>query len=184
MNHTKLKFVTLSVLVHTLLILCIALHFKKQQGVFSIDQAVVNSYSYSSIQQVKHNFQVEHSKHAVQRLTNKTTINTIASHKSSYLTPADQNHSVEIINILHKAIAEKQIYPEAAIELHQSGTVKIGFTLTPTGQLKNIHIEQSSGHDVIDEAAMTAARSISDISEASKYLQRDSLFIVDVVFTL
>lgn len=91
-------------------------------------------------------------------------------------------HHEQLAQLLHDAIAANQQYPENAIELNQKGMVKIGFMLWPDGQLKNSSLLQSSGFELIDNAALTAVASISPMQEASRYLHQPEFFSVIVVF--
>jgi TonB family protein len=86
------------------------------------------------------------------------------------------------LQILHDAIAEKQSYPESAIALKQSGTVKIGFMLYPDGELKQVSLVKSSGIETIDAAAISAASSITTINHVQQYLQKPTYFTIDVEF--
>lgn len=88
----------------------------------------------------------------------------------------------EILLKLHAAIAAKQSYPESALELKQKGTVKIGFSLYPDGQLKNITLLKSSGFDEIDRAALNAVHAISPATAIARSLKTAEFFSVDIVF--
>lgn len=183
-NTRKVKFTLLSILAHITLLACIVLHLKNKHDIKTVEQPVIQSYSYSSSQQAKPNNVIHHSKQAIMKPLHKAISSATQKQSPSYSIVSENKQNMELLNILHKVISEKQIYPQTAIELHQSGTVKIGFTLTPTGELKKIFIAKSSGHNVIDEAAIAAAESVSSVPEAKSYLQHDEMFMVDVVFIL
>lgn len=87
-----------------------------------------------------------------------------------------------LLKILHDAIAANQSYPETALELNQSGIVKIGFMLSPEGYLSQIRILRSSGFASIDEAAFAAVQSISPIKGVAPYLGQPEFIVVDVIF--
>ena len=88
----------------------------------------------------------------------------------------------QVLKILHAAIAEKQFYPETALQLNQTGIVKIRFQLDPNGTVTDISLQKSSGIASIDAAAFAAVQTISPIKAAGIYLQRREYFSVDVVF--
>ncbi|CAN5236161.1 hypothetical protein BH10PSE19_BH10PSE19_06450 [soil metagenome] len=84
--------------------------------------------------------------------------------------------------MLHTAIAAKQVYPESALALNQTGIVKIAFTLESTGQLSNIRIIKSSGFTDLDSAAISAVEAISPIEGMERYIQKKDDFSIAVAF--
>lgn len=89
---------------------------------------------------------------------------------------------IKILEILHNAIAEKQNYPESAIEFKRRGIVSIGFYVSSDGTLSQIKLIHSSGFSDIDHAAMDAVQESSPVHAVSNYLQQQEYFTVDVVF--
>jgi TonB family protein len=87
-----------------------------------------------------------------------------------------------LLKILHDTIASKLVYPDSALLLKKTGTVKIGLTLHPNGQITNISILKTSGLDSMDNAAVSAVQSIPSIEQARIYLVAEKYFSVDVVF--
>lgn len=104
------------------------------------------------------------------------SINTLSPNKT-------ETHN-ELLKLLHQAIAAKQQYPEAAINLHQEGTVKIGMYIKPDGKITQLSILQTSGFNTIDLAALSAIQAISPFFPAKNFLQTTEYFSVDVLFSL
>ncbi|HTK80192.1 MAG TPA: energy transducer TonB [Rhizomicrobium sp.] len=48
-------------------------------------------------------------------------------------------------------------YPQLAMRLSHEGTVLLGFTVGPDGSVTNAHVLQSSGHDELDQGAISCA---------------------------
>ncbi|TAK73953.1 MAG: energy transducer TonB [Gammaproteobacteria bacterium] len=90
----------------------------------------------------------------------------------------------QLLILLHTAIAAKQNYPESALELQQSGTVRIQFLLYPDGHIENLTLLHPSGIASLDQAALNAVQAITPAKEAGRYLQNAEYFSVDVVFEL
>src|SRR3990167_1244340 len=88
----------------------------------------------------------------------------------------------KILMLLHEAIAEKQFYPEDAIELNQTGKVTIEFLLMPDGTLSRMNILETSHSKSLDAAALAAVIAISPIKSAGAYLKAPEFFTVDVMF--
>lgn len=50
-------------------------------------------------------------------------------------------------------------YPAVAQRLNQQGTTTVGFTVDTDGSVSNVHVVSSSGHDMLDDAAVRCASS-------------------------
>jgi protein TonB len=53
---------------------------------------------------------------------------------------------------------EKQ-YPPTAVRLNQQGTTIVNFTVDTDGSVSNVHVARSSGHEMLDDAAIRCATS-------------------------
>lgn len=63
--------------------------------------------------------------------------------------------------IIHAAKFRKQtppVYPKRALELNQQGMVTLHAEILPTGQPRKLKIAQSSGHRLLDNAALAAVK--------------------------
>lgn len=59
-----------------------------------------------------------------------------------------------ILASIRKRIMREQFYPREAREKKLSGTVRVGFKILDSGQLKYVRVIQSSGKPVLDKAAL------------------------------
>jgi len=50
-------------------------------------------------------------------------------------------------------------YPPLAMRLGHDGTVTLGMTIEPDGSVTNVHVVNSSGHDELDQGAVSCASS-------------------------
>lgn len=89
-----------------------------------------------------------------------------------------------LLAILHAAIAREQIYPESALALERSGRVTVAFILQTNGQVRDLHIAQSSGTTSLDRAALLAVTRAAPFAAAETYLTNEQSFHIDVVFNL
>lgn len=86
----------------------------------------------------------------------------IQNHKSAQLSKGQYNRLLEL---LHNAIAENQLYPENAQLLNQHGSVLLHFEILATGKIIHIVIEKSSGYPLLDQAAKNAVKSVSPFDQ-------------------
>lgn len=47
------------------------------------------------------------------------------------------------------------LYPSIAIRLNHEGVTTLGFTVNADGSVSDVHVVESSGHNELDEAAVT-----------------------------
>lgn len=76
-------------------------------------------------------------------------------------------------------ISRYATYPNEALELGISGKVVVQFTLTPHGQIKDIKIKNSSGHKILDDAAI---KTIKEISAKFPKPSRDTQIIAPISY--
>jgi len=104
-----------------------------------------------------------------------------SSKHSSHFNERGHEHAT-LLNLLHQAIARKQIYPEQALLQNQSGKVTLAFNLEPNGQIDDIHIQQSSGSVSLDHSANQTIQAISPFVAAKQYLHQTEEFTLDIIY--
>jgi len=67
--------------------------------------------------------------------------------------PPKQSYTDEHLGTIRTILQERLVYPKMAIRLRQQGEVKMGFSLSPSGEVSDISIESSSGFSLLDSAA-------------------------------
>lgn len=73
---------------------------------------------------------------------------------------------------LQAEIARHRSYPLMARRLRQEGTVAVGFVVQADGQLTAIELLESSGHRLLDEAALAAVREVARFRPIPEELDR------------
>lgn len=73
---------------------------------------------------------------------------------------ADSTH---VIARIRKKIRAKQKYPQIALDHNWTGITKVGFQINEDGSLKFIKILNSSGYEILDEAAVKAVKSAAPL---------------------
>lgn len=59
------------------------------------------------------------------------------------------------------ALAARKVYPFSAERMGVSGSVTVSFVVEPNGSFSAIQVRSSSGHDVLDNAALQTVRGLS-----------------------
>jgi TonB family protein len=86
--------------------------------------------------------------------------------------------------MLHEQIVHNRRYPVMAKRQRREGVATIRFDLFPDGDLLAVNVVQSSGYQMLDDAAIKAVKRVSPFRPASDYLTQAREFNVNVVFKL
>lgn len=96
-----------------------------------------------------------------------------------------RRHEVlEFLRQLHRKIAESQHYPLNARKLGLEGTAMIAFNLMPDGNAHAMRIRQTSGHSLLDEAALDAVQRVLPFKPPLKAGSPPLELTVPIGFTL
>lgn len=71
----------------------------------------------------------------------------------------------------------KKSYPTEAKKARQEGIVTVRFTVDRNGDVSNISIKRSSGHDLLDSATLDLLRRVAPLPRMPSSMQRDSVTI-------
>jgi len=84
------------------------------------------------------------------------------------------NHDEKIKALLNNELSKHFYYPKAAQRKNRQGRVLLGFTISPLGGIENIHVNQSSGFTILDNAAIKALKKIDANKDLANELNGDS----------
>ena len=88
----------------------------------------------------------------------KETLQPVAN--SSTNIPDTEN----VISAINKQLHQYFHYPKLAQKRHWQGKVILKFTISHQGKVENIDVIESSGYDILDQAAVTALNKVSYIA--------------------
>jgi protein TonB len=74
-----------------------------------------------------------------------------------------------LLGQLRQELARHFYYPAQAVRRGWQGTVQLGFEIDTGGRINNIYVAQSSGHTLLDRAAVAALGKLGQISFQGKY---------------
>lgn len=67
----------------------------------------------------------------------------------------------EYLGRVRDELGHRKRYPFGAQRMGISGAVKVSFIIGPAGRFSDILVKQSSGHDILDQAAIKTVASLS-----------------------
>lgn len=75
-----------------------------------------------------------------------------------------QTNSTAVLNDIRDALRQHFFYPRLARLRNWEGDVLVGFQINPDGMIDDVHVLESSGRSVLDQAALHALRSVQQIA--------------------
>ncbi|MBN2870407.1 MAG: energy transducer TonB [Campylobacterales bacterium] len=89
------------------------------------------------------------------------------------------------LHYLRQTIDERKVYPKNAKRLRQTGTVMVKFTLMAEGTITNVSVADSSGFELLDQAAADLLRNISRVRPLPQELGREPIILsIPIQYTL
>ncbi len=79
---------------------------------------------------------------------------------------------------LRKALLTRFDYPLLARRRGWEGRVRVALMVEPDGGLRDMHVVQSSGYQVLDEAALEDLREVGKLPEAYAWLGGKELAVI------
>ena len=99
--------------------------------------------------------------------------------------PDRQQLTTRIQKHLKVQIAYHYSYPNIAVRNDWEGQVQLGLRVQANGELTHIHVINSSGYSVLDNAAVKSIRHVAALPEASDWLQGQTIdVILPVIYKL
>jgi protein TonB len=99
--------------------------------------------------------------------------------------PDRQQLTARIQKHLNVQIAYNYWYPNIAVRNAWEGRVKLGLRVQANGELTDIHVINSSGYSILDNAAVKSVRHVAALPEASDWLQGQTIdVILPVIYKL
>ena len=93
----------------------------------------------------------------------KTVSENIATSES--IKTSSSSSKTKIISLLRDKIQQHFYYPKLAQRRNWQGKVQLAFDVNTRGSIKNISVKQTSGYDILDNAAMSALNNVSTIPD-------------------
>ena len=89
-----------------------------------------------------------------------------------------------IVSILHKELRQQFKYPKLAQRRNWQGKVILSLHITSNGVIENIEINNSSGYNVLDQAAINSLTKLGALPTTSTWLALDVDLLIPVIYQL
>ena len=113
-----------------------------------------------TVNKPKKHVQSNAQKKASKTTTAKTTVKNSAAVQSS---PNLKQQQMTFANLIYRKLQSSLTYPELAVRRNLEGTAVISFTIKQ-GKITSYKISTSSGHKILDDAALKLAAKIANLS--------------------
>lgn len=94
-----------------------------------------------------------------------TAISNKQTHAATKPKPTNSKSAQQHIRAAQRKLSEHQFYPPAAIALGLEGEVRLLLSLSTEGAILDINIASSSGHPLLDQAALQAVQKMQHIPD-------------------
>ena len=96
----------------------------------------------------------------------------------------EKSKVIKLLYLLHSVISKKQQYPKIARHRSFQGSTIVEFKLHPDGKIIQRRLHQTSGHKILDIAALNAVKAIDPFRIAGNYITQPQRFRVKIIFSL
>ena len=102
------------------------------------------------------------------------------------VTPAQQQSKskAHVVSILIEEFNQYFSYPKFAKRRNWQGKVLLSLRITSSGKIKNIQIDNSSGYNILDQAAINSMRKVGKLPQTASWLENDIELEIPVVYQL
>jgi TonB family protein len=87
-----------------------------------------------------------------------------------------------LIVLLGKALTAHLAYPKIAVDWRVHGVTVIRFLVSPDGEVTNVQLLKTSHAEVLDNAALVAAKAISPVKNVDLYLKEPKYIVFGIIF--
>ena len=89
-----------------------------------------------------------------------------------------------VVSILIEEFNQYFSYPKFAKRRNWQGKVLLSLRITSSGKIKNIQIDNSSGYNILDQAAINSMRKVGKLPKTASWLENDIDLEIPVVYQL
>ena len=142
------------------------------------DSAEINGYQ--KVAEIKDTTkQLQTSKLATEKLTKEKYVATARS------TSIEQQESkAHVTSILIEEFSQHFSYPKLAIKRNWQGKVLLSLRVSSSGAIENIQINNSSGYNILDQAAVNSMRKVGSLPQVSSWFKNNIELKLPVVYQL
>lgn len=121
------------------------------------------------------------------------TLATIKQNKHSKIKPqkhlftlAEQQSKskAHVVSVIIEEFNQYFSYPKFAKRRNWQGKVLLSLRITSTGKIKNVQLDDSSGYNILDQAAINSMRKVGTIPQIASWLENDIELEIPVVYQL
>ena len=119
-----------------------------------------------------------------EKVSNDEILTALSSPTKTLLSPIKNNKN-KITDLLNTELSKHFYYPKSAIKRHREGKVTLVFNINAKGEINDISIKTSSGHIILDNAAISSVKKIDIRKELKKLLTaKNSHIVLPVLYNL
>lgn len=90
----------------------------------------------------------------------------------------------QVISIINKELEQYFIYPKLAQKFNWQGKVLLSLRVKPNGEIDDVQIISSSGHTILDNAAIQSLLKVKYLEQISSLLSNDIYLQLPIIYQL
>ena len=91
--------------------------------------------------------------------------------------PRARRAEVDYFSLISAHLNRRKTYPTDAKKARQEGVVTVRFTVDRNGNVSNVSIRRSSGHDILDAATLQLLQRVAPLPRMPATMQRDTVTV-------
>lgn len=91
--------------------------------------------------------------------------------------PRARRAEVDYFSLISAHLNRRKTYPTDAKKARQEGVVTVRFTVDRNGNVSNVSVRRSSGHDILDAATLQLMQRVAPLPRMPAAMQRDTVTV-------
>ena len=117
-------------------------------------------------------------------IASKTISTTKNSTQKQHVSITQNESRARVISIIYKELKQHFNYPALAQKRNWQGKVELSLRVTSSGKIENIQINNSSGYNILDQAAISSLLKVGNLPKISSWLPYDINLKLPVIYRL
>lgn len=84
---------------------------------------------------------------------------------------------MDYFSLISAHLNRRKTYPTDAKKARQEGVVTVRFTVDRNGNVSNVSVRRSSGHDILDAATLQLMQRVAPLPRMPAAMQRDTVTV-------
>lgn len=141
----------------------------------------IKNDTYKEITTAKNN---KHATEVKKSVASKTISTTKSSTQKQNISITQKESRARVISIIYKELKQHFTYPTLAQKRNWQGKVELSLRVTSSGKIEDVQLNNSSGYNILDQAAISSLLKVGNLPKISSWLPYDINLKLPVIYQL